>query len=61
MAESNIFNLTFKKLYVDLGGWHKHHRHLSACNTGDVGSVPGLGRSSEGKSRGERSLAGCSP
>ena len=48
MAESNIFNLTFKKLYVDLGGWHKHHRHLSACNTGDVGSVPVLGRSSEG-------------
>ena len=45
----------------------------SACNTGDLGSIPGLGRSPgggngyptpvflPGESHGQRSLAGCSP
>ena len=45
----------------------------SACNTGDLGSIPGLGRSAgggngyptpvflPGESHGQRSLAGCSP
>ena len=44
----------------------------SACNAGDLDSIPGLGRSLEeawpptpvflpGESHGQRSLAGCSP
>ena len=32
----------------------------SACNAGDLGSIPGLGRFS-GKSHGQRSLMGCNP
>ena len=46
---------------------------VSACNAGDLGSIPGLGRSPwrrkwqptpvsfPGKSHGQRSLVGCSP
>ena len=37
----------------------------SACNVGDLGSIPGLGRSPGGEHgdplHGQRSLAGCSP
>ena len=37
----------------------------SACNAGDLGSIPGLGRSPGGEHgdplHGQRSLAGCSP
>ena len=58
---------------VDMSEWLSMHAHFlygshskaSACDAGDLGSIPGSGRSTPallpGKSRGRWSLVGCSP
>ena len=60
--------ITIEKGFPDGSGGKE-----SACNAGNLGLIPGLGRShggghgnplkyfSVGKSHGQRSLAGCSP
>ena len=69
----SFFLYVFYWSAVDLGFPGSSDGKESACNTGDLGSIPGLGRSpgrghgnplqysSLEKPHGQRSLAGCSP
>ena len=49
-----------------MGFLHSSDGNESACSAGDLGTIPGSGRSPRegslpGKSQGQRSLMGCSP